>query len=382
MMLLYRLSQPLIPIALWGAVTASCGSVMEKREASSSTTASATTGDVASAAGGSGSTSGGGGASTGAGGSDGTGGVADCTAPQISVLAAGQNEIEGLALDDTSIYWSNYDHVAQKGQIRRIAKAGGAVGVIANIAKFAPWDIAVDATRVYWSTRTSTSLNGFSYPEIKIYSAPKAGGPSAKTELASVFDAVATGLALDDTRVYWSTTRDVILSTLKDNTEGPTTVLAANPKFQLLRRNIAVDADHVYWMEGAVDILSMPKSGGMPTALATQPPDAFYFAMDAMRIYWGDTDLGHISSIPRGGGAPKILVSGEDRVIGVAVNSSCVYWMSSNLMDLRVRAAPKSGGAAITIATLQQSTKYVVVADETHVYWEDRATHSIMQANK
>jgi hypothetical protein len=366
-------------------VTTACGSVAENRDVTSGAAASGTTSGTAgiSSTTGSGFTSGVGGASAGVGGSNGTGGIADCTAPQISVLAPDQTAIHGIAFDDANVYWSNFDVLENQGQIRRISKAGGPVVVISNITKLAPEELAVDGTQVYWYTRGSADLNGVSYPEVKVYSVPKGGGNSPKKELASVFNARGTGLALDSDRVYWSTTDDRILSVPKGGNAGPTTVLAQNSGFNLARRSVAVDADRAYWMEGAVDILSIPKSGGaMPTVLATLPPDAVLFTTDAKRIYWGDISLGHVSSMPKGGGAPKVLVSGEDQVLGIAVNSSCVYWIASAGNQLRVRAASKNGGPATTIAPLVLSTSYVVVADETHLYWEDLQTHSLMQATK
>jgi hypothetical protein len=241
----------------------------------------------------------------------------------------------------------------------------------------------VDGTQVYWSARAVEDLNGTTYSAIKIYSAPKMGGNSAKTELASIFNAVATGFALDDDRVYWTTTQDTILSVPKGGNAGVTTVLAANPKFNLVRRGVAVDADRTYWMEGAVDILSIPKGGGMPTVLSTQPPDALSFTADAKRLYWGDVSLGHVTSISKSGGAPKTIVTGEQLVAAITVSSSCVYWIAVDEQGKSVvRAASKNGGPAITISPTGTAPNSVVVADDTHVYWEDRSTHSLMQATK
>jgi hypothetical protein len=358
-----------------------CGSIAENPHTTGSATSSASAGgaDAAST-----SATGGGGASTGQGGSDGTGGIADCNAPQISALSAGQDSVNSIALDADTVYWTNYSETASQGQIRSVPKAGGPLTVIASTGKLRPWDIVVSGSRVFWSTRGATTVGTKTYLQTKILSAPKAGGPSAPTELSSSLEALATGLAVDDKSVYWSTDHDEIFSTPRSSVDAfPTVILANDPKFQLVRRNLTVDATHLYWMEADVNIASMPKSGGSPTTLTVQPPESFHFAMDAKRLYWGETDLGHIRSLPKGGGTPKILSEGEDLVLGIAVNSTCVYWMSTTQFEQRVRAVSKNGGAAaITIAVVAKSTSLAVAADETHVYWEDLSTHSIMQASK
>jgi hypothetical protein len=62
-----------------------------------------------------------------------------------TVLAESQRTVKYLALDSTSVYWTN-----ETGEVVKVAKAGGPPTVLAS-GQSQPLGIAVDATRVYWA---------------------------------------------------------------------------------------------------------------------------------------------------------------------------------------------------------------------------------------
>jgi hypothetical protein len=67
----------------------------------------------------------------------------DGSAP--TVLAPGQHGAQEIALDDTSVYWSN----EAEGSINRVAKRGGAPTALARNQQ-RPYGVCVSASYVYW----------------------------------------------------------------------------------------------------------------------------------------------------------------------------------------------------------------------------------------
>jgi sugar lactone lactonase YvrE len=80
------------------------------------------------------------------------------------VIAEGQKQPEGIAVDGAFVYWTNIDDAS----VVKVDKNGGAPVVLASFAgpgiTIAPWSVAVDASRVFFTTNglgtvESTSKN-------------------------------------------------------------------------------------------------------------------------------------------------------------------------------------------------------------------------------
>jgi hypothetical protein len=62
-----------------------------------------------------------------------------------TVLVPDQQGAQEIAIDDTSLYWSN----EVEGSVNRVAKRGGAPTALARNQQ-RPYGVCVDTTYVYW----------------------------------------------------------------------------------------------------------------------------------------------------------------------------------------------------------------------------------------
>jgi hypothetical protein len=108
-----------------------------------------------------------------------------------TVLASGLSGPYGIAIDGTSVYWTNVGD----GTVMKVGLDGGAPLVLAS-AQYDPMGIAVDATSVYW-TVDWVPPGGCG----AVMTAPVDGGP---TLLLAPDPGAPLGLAVDTTSVYWT----------------------------------------------------------------------------------------------------------------------------------------------------------------------------------
>jgi hypothetical protein len=287
-----------------------------------------------------------------------------------TVLATMQKGARGIVANATSVYWVRRISQPDGGQADELvecAKAGcnGAPTVIAvdrNVGV-----LAIDATSVYWTNWFGT-----------IMKVGLAGG--TPTTLASG-QAGAIGIAVDATNVYWATnslfdqTRTLTLGAVMKVplAGGNPTILASNVNAY----EVAVDAASVYWTTTSSPsaVMKIPIDGGAPTTLASGKYQAADLAVDGAYVYWtngagsagGPADsTGSVMRVPIGGGTPSTIASEQADPAGIAVNATSVYW--TNNLGGTVVVAPLGGGASSTLASGQSGPRDIFV-DATGVYW-------------
>ncbi|HET6280877.1 MAG TPA: HYR domain-containing protein, partial [Polyangia bacterium] len=305
-----------------------------------------------------------------------TGTSADCPVDQVlsvpvpTTLASAQAGPLGIAVDGTSVYWTNGDD----GTVMKVALSGGAPTTLAS-GQNTPRGIAVDGASVYWAAGNTVMKVALS------------GG--APTTLASSGQAgPSMGIAVDGTSVYWTnnaysgTVMKVALS------GGAPTTLASG---QVAPTGITVDGTSVYWtnygdsglLNGAV--MKVALSGGVPTTLASAQVHPADIAVDGTNMYWtnaGDPALlnsGTVMKVALSGGAATTLASGQARPNAIAVDGTSVYWTNylTGNTDTVMKVA-LSGGVPTTLASAQAGPTGIAV-DGTSVYWVNYHDDTVMK---
>jgi len=149
-----------------------------------------------------------------------------------------------IASDGTNVYWS--DRETQDGAFVMAPVAGGTPTVLATDLTN-PGDVAVDGTSVYFAD--SSTLFG-----TKIWKVPLGGGPPVMVALAPDFGIYE--IAVDATNVYWAAYRTIAKAPIGGGTI--TTIATA----QAGALYVAVDATNVYWLTtdiGAGAVMKLAK---------------------------------------------------------------------------------------------------------------------------
>ncbi len=272
-------------------------------------------------------------------------------------LATAQSGPEFIAVDPTSVYWTN----ETGGTIMKSPVGGGAATTLAS-GQSGPEFIAVDATSVYWTTE-----NG-----LTVAKAPLAGGPP--TTLSSGKKAL--GIAVSGS-VYWTTGNQVLKTPLDG---GTSTALASEPQPGYCNgpQGVAVDATSVYWTNAGScagplpevctgDVRKVSLSGGTVEIIANMQGNPEAIAVDDTSVYWTNCQSNTLMSAPKNGGKAITLVSGQGQPQFIAVDDTSVYWTTG--VGGTVMKVPLGGGKSTTLVSGKQFSPLGIAVDDTSVYW-------------
>lgn len=279
-----------------------------------------------------------------------------------------------------------------------------------------PWEITLDATRVYWNNTygeiskvpkqggttsvLTTDLVNCGMLAVhggRVFSASFFGG----VEVVSTSGGALTGLtvpanggvalAVDDSGVYWASgpLTPGEKSIVRTDFQGAFTSVLGSLDHE--PTSVTIDGSHVYWTDFTADgtglggVRRAPLGGG-DTETLVAGDGILQLAMDDARVYYlfGGTSAASWSdcallAVPKAGGAPVTLAAPLNGATRLAVDTTHVYWTES--YGQVIRKVPKTGGAAVTLATSNGNPQGIAVDGEA-VYWVDPGNQTIMKVAK
>ncbi len=226
---------------------------------------------------------------------DGTGPEASttCAATGACVIASGLNAPWIIAADETRVYWTEAgtSSTSDDGAVKSCPLTGCGAGPTVYAANVnLPRMLVIDATNVYWGTYDDGTGSG------GIWSCPLAGcaSPHAVASASQPY-----GMALDATYVYWVDQLDSSVhriakaggpvQVIDDGTSGVHTT----PQF------MAVDASSVYFTDdsGGVYATAIAGAGPIRTVITNDSGQFEYpIAVDSTNLYYGANNLSATSS--------------------------------------------------------------------------------------
>lgn len=235
----------------------------------------------------------------------------------------------------------------------------------------APAFLAIDATTIYWTNFVGPSAMGMG----SVMSVPIAGG-QPKTLVDNVDRP--RGIAVDDTGVYFATADGLVQVIPKDGGQARPIAMGQSPA------RVVVDATSVYFTDaGLQGVYKAPKNGkGAVVPIAENLPDPFAIAVDETGVYWSNQHDGSVMKAALAGGAPTTLVAGgEEQGRGIALDASDVYFTTPNGVGKgEVRRVSKAGGASVAL-TANAATGELAI-DGANVYVSDYNSGGVVKVGK
>ena len=307
------------------------------------------------------------------------------------VIASGQQAPVAIAVDGANIYWMNLgtnpttDAKAPRawtgGQILRcpVGGCGGAPLVLAsNLTQGsvqAPAAFASDGQSLYWSTLSGVERCGL---------AGCGDQPQALSQQET------DGLAVFQGTLYWTQFAAELYDCPVGGCGGSVTTLWS-AGYSPCDVGVAVDASGIYWVaQGPATLYSCPLGGcgGTPTTLMASTETvaaAREVALDANNVYFTDGNpmIGMIVACAKSGcgPAPTVLASALDAPVGITTDGINVYWTETGpdflagspvtgTGSVRKCAVGGCGNAPINIATGLTSPGAIAL-DDAYVYWTE-----------
>ena len=290
-----------------------------------------------------------------------------CNVTQPTVLFSGGKSIQFMALDDDSVFWTDFD----LGTVSSIPKGGGGQNVIAP-NRGNPSGLAVRDGKIYWTEFFGNIVK----------SASSAGGGSFTT-IADDQDG-AYDVAASESGVYWTTfrgcrvSREQNASTMQlDKAKQPFTRIVSAGSLAFW---ISFERKSIERFDASSQKRSTLVSGGAPLAIATDGKKVYFSrAVSAQTV---------IESVSVDGGTPETIYTsacdeGDGGLVGtclagLATDGDHVYFTSG---DGLVREVPASGGPANVVAD-EQARPYAIAVDDSCVYWSNLGDGTIWAAPK
>jgi hypothetical protein len=237
------------------------------------------------------------------------------------VVSAGWSRITRLAVDDNSLYFTDY-----------------VTGVVVKLPTCAP---ALTAQQLGNDSQDGGGVGGAPNQN----DVPAQGGSAACDPVANPHGCPA-----------------------------PTVVMTTSDPFGL-----ALDADYLYYSteDASGSVMRLPLGGSVPEAIATGEPSPFDIAVDDKNVYWclADQPSGHVVMAPKAGGMRQQLAAGDafPGVGRVTSDGTYVYYVGS--FNVVYRVAVAGGDPAYVAAGPDNSTVNDVALYDGELFWANDGTY-------
>lgn len=294
------------------------------------------------------------------------------------VVAQSQSNPQGLAVDSNNVYWSTYGG-GTAGTIMKAPVAGGSATSLASNQTYVG-AIAIDSANVYYET-------GGSFPYThSIGRVPIAGGtPAFLTTAGSGFpgtEGYFVGFAVDTTNAYFMVMADAgnnfpakLKSVALSATNTAPTLLSSGPSSSEYWSMLRIDAANAYLVDQtAKSLLSVAKTGGTPSTVASGFDSVYALAVDATNAYVIDGVVGGsfaLRKVALSGGSPVTLVSSLPQFGTVVVDGTNLFFSISGSGG-KIMKVSIAGGTPVTLASGLTNVNNIAV-DATSVYWTTSA---------
>jgi hypothetical protein len=271
-----------------------------------------------------------------------------------------------IAVDANHLYWMSWEVAPPPGWqgpesallvVTMADKDGNNPVTIANTGyqsdTFDNYTLRIDGANTYFSD------------EQFIKSAPSTGG-GAQTTLA--MDAgLITGITLDDTSVYWTTSSYVDPSNgsvMRVSKTGGTPVVVvpsqANPA------EIAVDATSIYWVADQ-GLMKVDKAGGVPSALSTTL-EYSHLLVDDSDVYFDANNL--VRKVAKSGGPSTVVMNDAVATADLlAGDAGSLYVVKDGNTIMKVSKADYSVTSLYQEADGDLNGILAIAVDDTKIYW-------------
>jgi hypothetical protein len=262
-------------------------------------------------------------------------------------------QIHSLAMDHESVFVS-----ANSGgggsQILAASKSGGRPRTLATADTYLG-AIAVDEALVYCSLMGGGP-----------FAVPKAGG---EWLLVGTVSEQPYGVAVDAENVYWVTwlyqNEDYGIVARYSKQDGEIVALADN---QLAPLRLAIDATHVYWTAGDAGeggiVRKVPTGGGEVTTLATGASPQGFIALDDANVYFTVEGASELMAVPKRGGTAFVVATLQGRLGSLVADGESVYVSSTEGIFEVAR-----DGSTVEHVSGSRWSLYGVAIDTDFVYW-------------
>jgi sugar lactone lactonase YvrE len=284
-----------------------------------------------------------------------------------TTIASGQGAAVALALDDARVYWAD----AVGGAVMAALKGGGMLAVIAA-GQTSPHRIAAHAGDLLWTNAAPGKMGAWRAATTGVGQAQITSDPTPY------------GIAADDTGIFWVVQSNPQATLLRAKLDGSAvSILTTKPAGA---EEIALDATRVYITSPTDGVITSVKKNGAGMSSLVTSGKPLGLAVDDASVYWTDADAGTVARVDKAGVSVETLATAQDHPTRIALDIDSVYWTDRGdpgcvAASGSVAKRAKAGGPVVVLAQGLRCPEGIAV-DGQHVYWTSLGAASIQRVAK